>query len=415
MATGTVTLISEPVKTVNGILSNVNAGRTQLPYIFTTTGQEAEENFKVNVDVLDENDTVLIPITFQYSPTNDGNLFLDISELIVELHEFGRVLAVQFKIEYFVTHTDFIGTKTKSALAQSIYAERQLLNEGGSSMAAFLADVTVPGQQLTRFEEPLVWLGFSRQSSIVVDSNLLSRVGAFSFISEYLDSNKDLISIANTVPVPNTVGIHFFDLENIFISPPAGVAFIRTKYLEDAGSAPVFQQLDYKVGFQCTEQIDLGWINNLSGIEDHIFVINQVVEVESEAGITAERAITEDIENITGTKIRVADKWTQRITLLAEGITRDVLKGLLQIKQSSSVSIALNRATSKFISVVVVRNLTTTYETGDNTYDFQVTVELPENFDVLEVIDYQVIQEGNIATEDDFDIYKGLKNKGLVD
>ena len=112
-----ITLISEPIKTVSGVLSNVKASRSQIPFQFSSD-EIAQENLKINIQILDDADVPLSDIEFKYSPDPTGYLFLDVGPLLTQLHEDLGSESILFKLEYWETWTGNTGTKTKTSTIQ---------------------------------------------------------------------------------------------------------------------------------------------------------------------------------------------------------------------------------------------------------------------------------------------------------
>ena len=83
-----LTITSEPIRTIDGVTSNANASRSQIPFILTTTDQ-AQPNFKIQYhNSRHRGGTAnLIPTVFKYSPKDDGTLFLDVSQILTEYLE----------------------------------------------------------------------------------------------------------------------------------------------------------------------------------------------------------------------------------------------------------------------------------------------------------------------------------------
>ena len=95
-----LTITSEPIRTIDGVTSNANASRSQIPFILTTT-EQANDNFKIEITIRNADNTAnLIPTTFKYSPKSDGTLFLDVSQILTEYLEKNGLVSVEFRIKY---------------------------------------------------------------------------------------------------------------------------------------------------------------------------------------------------------------------------------------------------------------------------------------------------------------------------
>ena len=205
-----LSLISTPEKTVNGILSNVNAGRSQLPYEFFEDDLGFYTNYKVEIVLYNANASVqLIPQTFKYSPKPDGSLFVDISQIITEYQESIEGVSVEVLLYYRARFTgdngnpDYIPTP----VIQSIYAEKQLLDIGGSNMWEFLlkGGITEAGQGIKDY-------GGTGWTDVFNGINLDSALALGQFSPP----------LTNQVPISNGVGT--FKINVTFVS--AGIVQI---------------------------------------------------------------------------------------------------------------------------------------------------------------------------------------------
>lgn len=382
-----ISLVSEPVKTPVSIESNANAGRSQLPYNFLSTSQ-LEENYKVNIDILDEADAPLISFTFRYAVKLDGALFVDVSQALTELHERDGSQSILYKLEFWETYTGFVGAKTKTDTIQSIYARRQILQTGGTSLYEYLADETTLGNVLTFFELPKCWRRWRRTVSVLIDDDLLTRTSEFRLLATYLDSAGNYLSDSNEEIIPTTPGVYDLTVEEPNTGVPATAAFVYCQFLTTVGDFPVLNPVTYKLEDSCKNPILIEWLNDLGAWEQYVFDYSQDVQLLASIGIVAEKAITQDYENVTETKIRLADDYTQSIILQSDNITTPELNALAQIKRSSSVRVLLDRNGVKFVKVIVRSTLDTTYNTKDARHTFILNIEMPNNFNVYNLIDY---------------------------
>jgi len=114
-----LTITSEPIRTIDGVTSNANASRSQIPFILTTT-EQAQPNFKINISIRNAANTAnLIPTTFKYSPKDDGTLFLDVGQILTEYLEKNGLVSVDFRLRYYQSWT---GTALPSSDSATYFA-----------------------------------------------------------------------------------------------------------------------------------------------------------------------------------------------------------------------------------------------------------------------------------------------------
>jgi hypothetical protein len=172
---GDLVYISNPVyegiHTITAVLYNAPSTRLTINTPFTTTGSGTDNwvnnltthpNYKVDIFIADEN-SVRLTQDFLYSPAPDGSLFVDVSQILTEIQEDSLIASQQFILEYQEIWTDSIPAGYTSApVVQSLYAEKQIFQTGGSNMWENLLNETPVGKLLTKFVNPLVWKGFRR-------------------------------------------------------------------------------------------------------------------------------------------------------------------------------------------------------------------------------------------------------------
>jgi len=127
-----LTITSEPIRTIDGVTSNANASRSQIPFILTTT-EQANSNFKIEIKIRNAADTAnLVETIFKYSPKDDGTLFLDVGQILTEYLEKNGLVSVEFKIRYAQSWTGFSPNFVSSVNSYfAIYAQKQIYSSGG--------------------------------------------------------------------------------------------------------------------------------------------------------------------------------------------------------------------------------------------------------------------------------------------
>lgn len=390
-----VSLVTEPVKTPESIQCNVNAARAQLPYAFLSTTPD-EDNYKVNIDILDDADNPLFDITFRFAVKPDGSLFVDVGQALTELHERNGQSSILFKLEFWETFTGTTGTKTKTAVIQSIYAFRGFAQKGGSNMYLNLADTTTLGNSLTLFTDPCMWVSnntaWRRTVNFLIDEDLAIRVGAeVELKASYRDANGDYIKDANVedLTTGKDPGVVTATIGVVDTAVGSTSRFLLAEFVTIGGGLPVYNPITFKVEQACSSPILIEWLNQYGGWDQYVFDYSQDIQLLTEAGVRAEKGIVQDLEVVTETKIRVADDWTQSILLQADNLSLETLYALNDIKKSSSVRVLLDRNGNKFIRVVVSNTFETTYNTNNAKHEFAMQIEFPNNVNVYDLIDYE--------------------------
>jgi len=372
-----LTLISTPEKTVNGILSNVVAGRSQVPFEFLTTDQ-AQDNFKVLIDVLDSNDVAFFTITFKFSPKPDGSLFIDLGRIVTEISEARGALETRFKLTY---SSEWDGGSTAPVTIGpflAVYGEKQLLSEGGANMFEHLLKDS-SSKFATVFKNPCFWPGFNRTLSVIVDDNFTARTG----LTKYRTENKFLDINGNTIETFFGKFVDFTETRVDLLSLINSDTHAVKVSIEN-----ISEEITYKKREVCDNPIMVDWLNSKGGVDQWLFEIDQLFEKDALPGLRFENAITEDISTVRRTKGRISPKWIQQIILKAENLTLDQLKALEEIKSSVSVRIWLNNSGSEWVGVVVSAKFQSMHNSIDQLHELTLQLELPDNFDLDEAKNY---------------------------
>lgn len=255
----------------------------------------------------------------------------------------------------------------------------------------FLGDdtgVAIPleaSKLLTKFKNPLMWRGWNRLVSSLVDSEYINRNGGnTSFLRvRNTDINKTEIGVNVNIDVSSNATPRIITYK--LIEPESNASYIACYAAGSPGQAILLSNdLYYKILLECPQPVMLDWINSLGGIDQHLFSINQDSVYETKQGVLAERPVTEDIENVYRTKQRFPGSNVQRMTLMAEHLTQDQLLALKEIKATHSLRLYLTKDGSLWIDVVVVDDFTTEMSSKYRLFKYAITVEFPDEFDFYE-------------------------------
>ena len=377
-----LTITSEPIRTIDGVTSNANASRSQIPFILTTT-EQANPNFKIQITIMDTSGGFLVTTVFKYSPKSDGTLFLDVSQILTEYLEKNGLVSVEFKLRYAQSWTGGpspnFSTSANSYFA--IYAQKQIYSSGGANLYNHVLSTTGLNTALTKWIEPRIYSNFKRTIGILYPTS----EGAILTI-KYLNINKGVISTLSSAAIPSTTGVQNLDLQNYTTAIPLNCHWISAAFTTPSGKS--LDTVYYKVTNDCSNPIFVEYLNSLGAYEQYIFDIKQEVQVASSTGIASSRAVNEDYASARVTNIRVANDWVQQLICQTDQLSNDDLLAISEIKRSTSVRVLLTRDGSQFVQVVASNNLSDMYSTDNANNGFSLQLQMPNNFNVFEAIDY---------------------------
>ena len=377
-----LTITSEPIRTIDGVTSAANASRSQIPFILTTT-QQAQPNIKINIIIRNADNTAnLVPTTFKYSPKADGTLFLDVSQILTEYLEKNGLVSVEFKLRYFESWTGFTAGSSDSANSYlAVYAQKQIYSSGGANLYNHILSTTGLSTALTKWSEPRIYSQWKRTIGLLYES----AIGAVLTI-KYLDINKNVLSTLSTTNLGSTTGVRNLDLQDYVTSIPSNVGYVRALFSTPGGKT--LADTDYKVYESCSQPIFIEYLNSLGAYEQYIFNLKQEVQVASSIGIASSRAVNQDYASARVTNIRVANDWVQQLICQTDQLSNTDLLAINEIKRSTSVRVLLTRDGSQFVQVVASNNLSDMYSTDNANNGFSLQLQMPNNFNVFEAIDY---------------------------
>ena len=370
--------ISTPEKTVNGILSNANAGLSQLPYSFLEDDLAGKLNYKVNIEIRDDAGAVaLVPLIFRYSPRPHGELFIDVGKIITGLQKEVQHGSLYYLLWYQETFEGFEGIPTATPTIQSIFAYKQLLDIGGSNMYDYLLNDDT-SKLLTKFKNPIIWCDWLRTVYFVIDDNYQNRFDLLDLnvVQQGTDINKGLIGAPTITPFPIEASLQ----EYVFQSEDVGSKFQRV-FLQDNSGVQISEFIYYERRVSCEPQIMLQWRNSLGGYDQHLFMLDTLFNRNVTEGLTGQKSIEEDIENVARTETRIPLHWFQEAILTEENLTFDQVRALQEIKSSPQVSVYLDKAGTKQVFVVVNNLFATEDNNKDTNFDLSVQIKFPNDFD----------------------------------
>ena len=380
-----LSITSEPIRTINGITSTANASRSQIPFIFTTT-EQAQPNFKIEIKILDSTYpfTRLVSTIFKYSPKADGTLFLDVGPILTEYLEKNGLTFKKFRIAFGESWTGQTALFVNSTDYLAVYAQKQIYSSGGANLYNHILDTVGTGTALTKWSVPRIYSQWKRTIGVLVNT----AVSGATMTVKYLTINKDYISTVLTQAITSADSVLNLDLQNYAVSTPSNAHWIRAEFTDSSGT--ILQPVDYKVTPSCSNPIFVEYLNSLGAYDQYIFDLKQEVQVASSTGIASSRAINQDYATANVTNIRVANDWVQQLICQTDQLSNGDLLAINEIKRSTSVRVLLTRDGSKFVQVVATNNLSDIYSTDNANNGFNLQLQMPNNFNVFEAIDYSL-------------------------
>lgn len=386
-----LTLISTPEKTVNGLLSNANAGRSQLPYEFFEDDLVGKPGYKVNIQIWDSlNTTQLINLTFRFATETDGRLFIDVGQILTNLQEFGLLPSLEYVLRYQPGWEGSGEAWESTGKIQSLYAKKQIGLPGGSNLWEHLLipEPHPPGtaKLLTKFEEPFVWRGWGRSLGALHDTNLTARTGEA--IIKYFKNRADINKVlGGTIEASQNEAAGPSRIVGVTV-PGSDDYYTVIRVLENAAIIFLGETIYYKNLDECPRPVMIEWRSSLGAPEQHLFSINQEVNLQASPGLAYAQTHSQDQELIIGDKTRIFSEGTQAMILVSEGLTNNQIKALAEIKTSPQVYVYLAKDGSSKVRVICRDGLATPYDTKGTRQEFRLVIEFPDSYDFFEAKQY---------------------------
>ena len=323
----------------------------------------ANQQDKMNVRALEESGSNRLNIVMDavtnianYTPNVDF-LYLDIPPYV----GYHLVANTNLGFTFIEVYTDWIGGATN-------------LKAAGLSLGKARK---VSGRFLTDFIRPKMWNGYLRTISYVLDDKLQNRTGYTDISVQTIGKDAAGGVIATQEGANSTTGIHEFGL--------AKIEGAVTQEVSMFWSPDIFmsETIIFDVEEPCKNPVMIEWVNNLGGLEQQLFQVNQAVESTSEKGLVFDQAVqtTYDLANDTIGRLSYVNR--QNVILVAEKLTVNYAKSLAQMKLSPVVWVWLDNTGQNKIEVIVVNDFKFNYQTNDELVDYDITIQMPQNFDLF--------------------------------
>ena len=259
-------------------------------------------------------------------------------------------------------------------------------------LTKFISTPPAPGGGLAQDnQDPFIWRGWRRTVSYLIDEyyfdRILPNIGEPQLNMASTDINKIFIpgsgsnkNPSNTDPQIITRGI---DVANVIIE-----YFPRVRVIDSGTGADYSEFIFYKILDECPKPIMIEWLSSLGAPEQHLFSINQEVNIQASEGLSYITPHSQDQENIHKDKNRIFSEERQTLLLIAESLTNNQIKALAEIKTSTQVEAYLTKDGSERIGVITRDVLASGYETASSRDEFRLVIEMPDNYDFFEAKNY---------------------------
>ena len=360
--------VSNPRRNISGYDSDA-ASTTQLLYEFQESVLTDIDKYVLEVVIPELNN-----LTLYYIPKSTGEIEFNIGPAV------DRAMAGTY-IDYHIVATPYRDGTAETGVTSinilAVLSRRQILSEHGANLYNYTMLATDPGKHLTVFEEPKMWHGWTKKMY-----GLNQDLTAFDVFEDRRDINKQTID-NNTV---NYTGLTPPFVHEHTITQPFTAEYLRLSY--ELPAQQFLQEIYIRVLEACENPVMIEWLNSLGGYDTYLFSRQQTVTNIIEQGLTFQEPITTDIETVTETKQRYAEKDTQYMTLRAEQLTQNDLQALHDIKRSPVVRLWLDKTGSSYVTVIVNSGYEDSFTTGKSNYSYSLNIELPDNFDFFTAKEY---------------------------
>lgn len=136
------------------------------------------------------------------------------------------------------------------------------------------------------------------------------------------------------------------------------------------------QTITIKIGTACRNPFLVRWVNTLGGLDQFLFQISQVYNLDTEemgrAGI-----YVEDVASVDGTAKVLGVNARPRVSVIAEGITTNEAQAMQDLRYSPHIHY-WNTELEKWIRLIATPGSFISYDTKNLTQNFACEFELPE-------------------------------------
>ena len=338
-----------------------------------------KENYRLVLEVYD-GATLMMDKSSVFTLPNSGLANLDIKSTIIDYMDLNGLQYVEYSAEFTPT---WEGSSESADVTDDILAingKKQIIKTGGALMYEYLPVIDA-ALYLTKFINPLMWRGWKRTASFIIDSNFTSRTGdtSLSLVQYKADINKVLgaqIDIdAHTIAVPRIQSQDVAETTD---------TYTLLNMLGVTSTDQVITDLYFEMQDECNQPIMVEWLNSLGAYEQHLFAINQDFINEGGDSENVNSPTTGNIATFKGGKSRLIGPSVQKMRITSERQTSEHIRALSEIKSSKDVRIFLSKDGTEYVNVVVSGDTSTPFQSRYDINDFSIELEFPDDFDFFE-------------------------------
>lgn len=349
-------------------------------------------NYKLEVDVFDENDVKLTSKPYIYDSPQNGRILVDIHKVLSSridfksdtrldvssnfptsgeiTVEFGRFQRFYIQtLETFTGSSEAVVSDESNFVGTAIGATLDPGSRFGSNMADFVPDVnrTIHAKFLQKLERPAIWRGHP-WSIMFIQDNAASMFAEV----EWRDAT-EAVTLTRSVSVLAGFYVARYQPSNDDIPASAVTANVHL----EIGGAKRSEELICDVFDACPNPIMIEWVNSLGGDSYWLFDFNMLRTISAEGKVEVEVPIT-DMQNQKIWQRFLGSDREVEIRGTARAVSKGNYEGLSEILTSPLVSLLLDIGNGGFRRVSVrIKTATVVRETRSDFLDFEVSFILP--------------------------------------
>lgn len=362
-------------------------------FLEITSDASSNAGFQIEIELRDSSSSTLFgppAVTFKYKVNTDGELKIDIKDLLLQYMEPRGLLSLPYIIAYRERWDGFTGTYTESSILYAQYIKTNFAQS--NDLADFVADPTAPGEILNDY--PVAYRDFKKQLSFIPGS-ALDGLQARATVTQ-LDINQSVL-VGPTIQTIDTSALSQGEIVSFapnMVTIDNQCYYIQIQVFDITGVTPYTDAKVFKVENVCNPVLAFEYLSKLGCFETVVFQYEQTVQDVTTIGSNASNPITTQMADATRTKTRFNIDQYQFVRCQREGINFTEYLNLLELKESPDLSLMVNTFGGGSLGVRVSNEFNSEYRMSETNFDFMVEFELPNNFRLGEGIDYTPVATG---------------------
>jgi len=347
--------------------------------------------YRLEVDVFDEDDVKLTVKPLIYQSPQDGRIVVDIQKVLAARMDFksltllntdkgvsGEVHIERGRFQSFYIQTLEKWTGSSESLVSDEakftgFAVAATLDSGGrfgSNMADFVPNAArnTHAKFLQKLSRPTIWRDYPWTIMFIQD-NISSLVAEI----EWRDATGAVtLTRSKAVPQAQYVGRYSISIDDI---PTTAVT--ANVHLEGGGTK-ISEELICDVADACSNPLMIEWATSPGGDSQWLFDINYMRTVSAEGQVIVERPIT-DMQNQRILQRNLGSGREVEIQGVARGVSADNYEALTEILSSPLVNLLLDSGNKNFRRVsVTVTSTQIAREVEADFLDFIIAFKIPK-------------------------------------